>query len=680
MIDLNLALITGGSGMIGTKMNFGYKPTSSEMNVCDVESIRTYIETHTISCIIHLAAINLRESECNPSRAIDININGTINMLQFAMQRRIPFIFISTGAVFSSKYHTTFDVFHKTCPNSMYGYTKEASEKITLLYDKGIVIRTGWLFGGNQKNHYKFVEHTINHFITNNPVKASNDFYGSPTYVVDFIHQMKSIICNEDYGIHHVVNDEFANGCDIANEIAQIMNVEKHLILSESCDLIPNSTPRSKTEMLVCNKMRSWKVALKEYCEEYIHARSVQTTDKEKVKNCKNREKCRLCNQYKLNVFYQLNPTPPANSFVPQYTIQEKFPLDIAICSDCNHIQLIQIVDPTILYSNYVYVSSTSNTMIKHLQNSVMEFVAGLNKDDAILEIGANDGVCIRHLLDNQFKNVIGVDPAENINKTHNLPILCDFFSSKMIPRLKKYKLIYAFHCCAHIEDIQDVFKTIYEILDEDGSFIMEVGYFYEVYKKKMFDTIYHEHIDYHTVTAMQKFCQSNHMLLYKVRTNNIQSGSIQFFICKNTREVDHSVKLAIKNEQKVKLFQFDKLSKWKINIIKCGVDIHHILNSFKQCGKTIVGYGASAKSTTFLYQYNITNKVLDCIIDDNKYKQNLFSPGNIPIKDITVLDTTKIDYIIILSFNFAPEIIKKIQKYRNQIRIIIPFPEIKII
>jgi dTDP-4-dehydrorhamnose reductase len=690
-IELNNALITGGSGMIGNNIHFGYKPSSSEMNVCDIDSVSKYIDFNkNISCIIHLAAINLRESDNDIKKAIDVNINGTSNLLYFAKKYNIPFILVSTGAVFSSNNENNkFEESHITCPNSIYGYTKEASEKIALLYEKSIVIRTGWLFGGNQKNHYKFVETVINHFITNNTIKASNDFYGSPTYVIDFINKMKDIIYNEIYGIHHVVNSDFGNGYDIANEIADILNVDKNLILSKPCELIPNSKKRSCTEMLITkndfNKLRSWKIALKEYCEKYISIKKMNT-NKVFTNKWKHRENCRLCNKYNLKIFYNLNPTPPANNFVNKYTIQHNIPLDIAVCLDCHHIQLIQIVEPSMLYSNYVYVSSTSNTMIRHLQNSVMEFVSELkiNKNDYILEIGANDGVCIKHLLDNNFTNVIGVDPAENINKTHNLPILCDFFSSKIIHKLKKYKLIYAFHCCAHIEDIQDVFNTVYQLLEDNGSFIMEVGYFYEVYKKKMFDTIYHEHIDYHTVTALQNFASLNNLIIYKVKHNNIQSGSIQFFICKKSmnQEVDSSVKLAIDNERKINLFNYNKLSNWKINIIKCGIDIHNILNSFKDYGKKIVGYGASAKSTTFLYQYNITNKVLDFIIDDNKYKQNLYSPGlNIPIKDISILDIEKVDYIIILSFNFINEILKKIKKYRTKgIRVIIPFPQIKII
>jgi dTDP-4-dehydrorhamnose reductase len=701
-IELSNALITGGSGMVGSQIKFGYKPTSAQMDITNKTSIQKYIDTlPTLSCIIHLAATNLRESENNVQKAIQVNINGTANMLFLAKKYNIPFILVSTGAVFSSNsYDMIFDEKCDGCPNSVYGYTKSSSEQITLLYEKSIVIRTGWLFGGNQKNHYKFVENVINNFITNTEIKASNDFIGSPTYVNDFIAKMIYLINNLEYGIHHVVNTGFANGYEIANEIALILNKHTSLIKPFSCDKIPYSGPyRSNSEMLDTryefNKMRSWKDSLKEYCLKYYHSKvdKPATTNHDIIptidKKWRNRDNCRLCNSFNLQVFYNLNPTPPANHFVLSPAPQEQIPLDIAICTECSHIQLVQIVNPEFLYSNYLYVSSTSMTMTNHLKSSVLEFtkILDLKKDDPILEIGANDGTCIQHLLDNGFNNVVGVDPAENINNRHNLPIICDFFGSSMIPRLtdkyNKFKLIYAFHCCAHIENIQDVFFAISNLLHDNGVFIMEVGYFYEVFKNNCFDTIYHEHIDYHTCTPIRDFSLKNGLLLFDVKTNPIQGGSIQLFFSKNNSvQVSQSVYDIITKEKETLLHDYHHLSRWKVNILKSSKDLNYILNGLKMYGKTIVGYGASAKSTTFLYQCNVSNKLVDYIIDDNVYKQNYFSPGiHIPIYSIETLNIKLPDYIIILSWNFTTEILKKLEKFREVgVRIIVPFPEIKII
>jgi SAM-dependent methyltransferase len=263
-----------------------------------------------------------------------------------------------------------------------------------------------------------------------------------------------------------------------------------------------------------------------------------------------------------------------------------------------------------------------------------------------------------------------------NINKHHSLPIICDYFGSH-IQFKNKFKLIYAFHCCAHIENIQDVFNTIYDILEDDGSFIMEVGYFYEIFKNNSFDTIYHEHIDYHTCKAIKNFSK---LFLYKVKETPIQGGSIQFFFSKNIRNVDESVYNTIKKEEAIQLHNIDVLNKFKINVLRCGKDINYLIDSLVRNGKKIAGYGASAKSTTFLHQFKLYG--FEFIIDDNIYKHNYYTPGlHIKIKQFNVLDTEKIDYILILSCNFTNELIKKLEPYRQHgLRIIIPFPEIKII
>jgi dTDP-4-dehydrorhamnose reductase/predicted rRNA methylase YqxC with S4 and FtsJ domains len=694
-------LIIGGSGMVGSNINFGIKPTSSELNICDINSINNYIsKISDISCIINLAAINLRESEENINKSIDVNINGTINILNIAKKLNIPLVLLSSGAVFSDQNNNVkFNEQFETCPNSIYGCTKESSEKIAMLYEKTILIRTGWLFGGNQKNHYKFVELCINNLYINSNVYGSNNFIGSPTYVIDLIEHMKFLIINNKFGIHHVVNSDFASEYDIALEICNYLDKDIDLVNSVNSTLVPNSTKdRSNTEILESiynfNNLRNWKDALKNYIKIYLEKKNINLL-KIKEKNVDNkfwynRDKCRLCNSYKLNCFYNLKPTPLANNFVKKPIYQDIINLDLCICEDCNHIQLLQIIDPNYQYLNYKYISSISKNMVHHLENSVIEFIniLNINKNDNILEIGANEGVCIKYLLKNGYNNIIGIDPAKNINKMHNLPIIPKFFGSNILDELKEkynsFKLIYAFHCCAHIENIKDIFETIYNLLDFNGTFIMEVGYFYEVFKNNLFDVIYHEHIDYHTCSVIKKFAENNNLLLYNVKENNIQGGSIQFYFCKKdyNKEINNIVLDTIEKENNIELFNYNKLLHWKNNIYKNAKDINYIINSLKKYGNTIVGYGAAAKLTTFMYEYNLTNDCIKYIIDDSILKQNLYTPGlNIEIKSIDILNKEKIDYIIIFAWNFSEEIIKKLYKYReNGLRIIIPCPEIRII
>uniref|UniRef100_A0A6C0I416 RmlD-like substrate binding domain-containing protein n=1 Tax=viral metagenome TaxID=1070528 RepID=A0A6C0I416_9ZZZZ len=694
---LENSLITGGSGMVGANIFFGKKPSSVELDVTNIVNVNNYFDTNKdISCIIHLAALNLRDSENNTNKAIDVNINGTINMLNVAKRFDIPFVLVSSGAVFSSfNSNMKFSENEHPSPNCVYGSTKYASEKVAQTYNKSIIIRTGWLFGGNQKSHHKFVEHAFNNMNSNNKVICCDDFYGSTTYVVDLIDKMKELIKFDRFGIHHVVNDGVSTGTDIGLLIAKLLNKPSELVVSRSFSNVPNCGPkRSLTEVLITNsnvnKLRNWQDSLTEYISLLMSKLSIPIQHSIQESNkWRMRTKCRLCNSENMIDFYNLEPTPPANHFIRTPKPQETIPLDLLLCINCNHIQLKEILDPRFLYSDYFYVSSTSNTMTNHLKESVIKFTKlfELNLHDNILEIGANDGVCIRELIDNGFTNVVGIDPAVNIHSRHSLPIICDFFGSGskdvIMSNYSSYKLIYAFHCMAHIEDIQDVFKTIFALLDDNGVFIMEVGYFYDVFKSKQFDVIYHEHIDYHTCSAMNNFAKINNLFLFDITKNDIQGGSIQFYFSKNKDIViNENVEQAITEEVSIGLFHSSVLSNWKYSIEKICYDINSIINSLVNNGKKIAGYGASAKSTTLLYQLKISKNTLKYIIDDNIYKQNHFSPGlNIPIKSSDTLSNDKIDYIIILSCNFSGEIVTRLANYRKTgLRIIIPFPEIRII
>lgn len=695
-------IIFGSSGMIGKNIDFGLKPTSSDVDVTNSKSIENYIRklTTKATCIINLVALNLRDSENNIEKSIEVNINGTTNLVRYAKQLNIPFVLLSSGAVFSSTNNNkSFNESSETNPNCVYGYTKSSAEKIALLYEKTIIIRTGWVFGGSQKSHYKYVEHVINNLLTYSEINASNNFYGSPTYVKDLIEKIKFIITNNNYGIHHIVNSGIATGYDVAIEIAEIMEKDTNLIKSLECDKIPNAGPkRSKSEILESNfeinKMRNWKEALKEYVNKYLQEKNILNTASLKInkKNdniWKNREKCRLCNSFELDVFINLEPTPQANHYVKIPVKQESIPLDVCICNKCKHIQLLQILNPSFQYSNYLYVTTASKTMVNHVLSNVQLFLDRFNiqKTENVLEIGANDGTCIKYLTEKGYNNSVGVDPAENINNNHSLPIICDFFGSNILKnekiKTKSYKLIFAFHACAHIENIQDVFYTIQELLTDDGIFIMEVGYFYEVYKNKIFDTIYHEHIDYHTCKAMKTFCSNNNLVLFDVKINKIQSGSIQFYISKDPNTIPtQTVNEFIDLEENIKLSDLNNLYKWKISISLNSRDLQYIVSSFINQGKTIFGYGASAKSTTFTHQFKLSNNLIKYIIDDSYLKQNLYTPGyNIPIVSIDILNKEKCDYLIILSWNFLDDILVKVNEYRKVgLRIIVPFPHIQII
>jgi dTDP-4-dehydrorhamnose reductase len=674
-------LITGGHGMIGKYLSVGLKPTSKEMDITSMVSIQAYLANRELLGIIHLASLNLRACENDPGRAIEVNINGTRNMLVVAQERKIPFVFVSSGAVFSSNNsNMKFDVKTIPNPNCIYGSTKYVAENICLLYKRSIIIRTGWLFGGTQKNHYKFIDQAIINLTMNNEIRASNDFYGSFTYVKDFVQSLYEILNNQQYGIHQVVNEGVATGYEASLVLTELLEKSSNLVIPVTSTEVPNAGPsRGKSEILISTfKLRPYTEALKEYLEE----KKVEIIPPRESKLWSDRTHCRLCDNDQLYIFYKLAPTPPANHYVRDRDPQSLIPLDLTICQNCGHIQLMQIIEPTYLYSHYLYVSSGSQTMINHLHQSVDEFIElfKLQYEDHILEIGANDGTALKYFMDQGYKNVIGVDPAQNIQSLHSLPIICDFFGSHLQLPFNNYKLIYAFHCCAHIENIKEVFQTVSQLLEATGIFVMEVGYFYDIYRLQTFDVVYHEHIDYHTCTALVPFGLKHGLKLFHVIRNNIQGGAMKFFFTKDfQRVINHSITKALQAEE---ILTIPNLLTWKINIIQIGNDMNYVLNGIIAGGRSIAGYGATAKLTTFFYEYRLSPNVIKYIIDDNRLKQNLLTPGaHLPIYPLEHLRIDKVDYIVIFAWNFATEIITKLEPFRaTGLRIIVPFPEIRIL
>lgn len=694
---LDSILIIGKSGMVGSNIDFGLFSSHNEFDITNLESMQKFVSDKKITGILHLAATNLRESEEFPQKAIDVNVIGTINVCSLAKQLNIPLIYISSGAVFSSDIEDSiFDENSIPKPTTIYGKTKYAGEKIVSLYSKSLIVRTGWLFGGTQSTHNKFVETTINTFIMKKQIRASTNFWGSPTYVKDLIQELKNLIITNKTGILHIVNSDYGTGYDIAEEIANIMNISHDMIIQTKSNNVPNAGPyRGKTEKLTSHtyRLRNWREALREYVFDYTKMDSQNLVTFKQENIWSRRTKCRLCNATKLYEFISLPATPPANHFVKQRNKQECIPLSVSKCSKCNHFQLMQKIDSVFLFSNYPYISSTSFTMTKHLKDSIMNIVYKLNilKTDTILEFGSNDGTCLNELYENKYLNILGIDPAENILNTYynkNISVICDFFGKESLDKIYKYynkfKLIYAFHCCAHIEDIRSVFETVNIVLEDTGYFVFEVGYFLDVFNKKTFDVIYHEHIDYHTVTAMTKFAKNMNFTIHNVEKYDIQGGSIRFYLQKkhNDEEIFESVQKQIEIEKSINLFDESKLSSWSFSIKQIGFDIKNILIGLKNANSIIVGYGAPAKVTTFLYTFEISTNLIEYIIDDNPLKQNMFTPGlHIPIKSLNNIYSNKVNYIIVFAWNFADEIIQKLQFFRDKGgRIIVPYPEIKIV
>eukprot|EP00854_Cymbomonas_tetramitiformis_P015608 gene15608-18503_t len=389
------------------------------------------------------------------------------------------------------------------------------------------------------------------------------------------------------------------------------------------------------------------------------------------------RTRCRLCGSEELTPVLSLTPTPPANAFINASLLGKtvnEYPLDVSFCEDCTHLQLVNVIDPEILFKNYVYVSGATNVMIDHMKNYAADVlkVANVHDVELVVEFGSNDGTLLRFFKESGHK-VLGIDPAENLAaaaSASGIPTIPSLFNLQCVRTVLKEhgkaKLICANHCCAHIDNLTEVFEAVRELMSPDGLWVFEVGYLLDVYTKALFDTIYHEHLDFHTVLPLQKILKKYQLQLVRADRVDIQGGALRCFVrhIADTNvlqeDIDNMNKL-IQLEAAAGLHASPTFLNWGAQIDTIGLELRALLLALKANGKTIAGYGAPAKATTLMYHFGFTSDNISYIVDDNPLKQGLYTPGlNIPVVSSSKLREDRPDYVIILAWNFADSVIEQ--------------------
>lgn len=382
-------------------------------------------------------------------------------------------------------------------------------------------------------------------------------------------------------------------------------------------------------------------------------------------------DECRCCSSNDLLMLLDLNVQPLANSYHNNKCLQEQFPLQLMLCRNCFHLQLSVVVDPSIMFSHYLYVSGTTQTLKEYF-----DFFAQFTKHryiehfqhnpTSVLDIASNDG----SQLDSYKRigiNTTGIDPAKNLcpiceSKHHNT--ICDFFPSPLLLS-KKFDIIVAQNVFAHTHDIFKFLEGCKDHLSDHGVLYIQTSQSNMILKNE-FDTIYHEHLSFFNTLSMKTIVERSGLNLNNVFKFDIHGSSYVFEISKHN--LPSNVNDIIENERKNGLYSVNTYDVFSHNAKKITIDLKSEIENFKTKKYKVVGYGAAAKGMTLL---NFGKIHLDCIIDDNPLKQGLYTPGmNIPIHSIDILSSkeyreTKIVFIP-LSWNFFDEIKKKITEVRN--------------
>lgn len=398
---------------------------------------------------------------------------------------------------------------------------------------------------------------------------------------------------------------------------------------------------------------------------------------------------CRVCTGRKLANVLSLGSTPPANAFIKSPTDSEQFfPLGLSFCSDCGFVQLTSVVSPELLFRDYVYVSSTSPVFVQHFRDLADTVIKRfkLKPSSLVVDVGSNDGVLLRPFKEKGMK-VLGIDPAEKIaamatkSGIETLPVFFTPIIAKDIARkYGKAKAITATSVFSHVDDLDGFVSGVKELLADDGVFIIEVYYLYELLEKNLFDLIYHEHLSYFTAKTASKLLHRLGMEVFDVSETDTHGGSLRVFAQKSggPYKIEESVGKFTEMEDARHLSKAATYAEFAKKIEQNKVKLKELLKELKSRSKKIVGYGAPAKGNTLLNYFQIGPEVLDYIVDDSPWKQGMHTPGtHIPVVAFDELYKHRPDYILILAWNFAEPIMKKCADFSN---FIIPVPEPQVI
>ena len=397
--------------------------------------------------------------------------------------------------------------------------------------------------------------------------------------------------------------------------------------------------------------------------------------------------KCRLCFSKNIKIFLDLGSQPFANNLKKKPNKKEiKIPLKVFFCKDCKTVQLTETVNPKLLFSKYVWQTSTSSSARNFSKIFYKEVSKRMfEKKGLVVEIASNDGTYLLPFSKNKKFNVIGVDPAKNINKIakKKFKIIDDFFGKKAINQIinsdGKANLIFARNVLAHVKSIHEIVESIHKLLTDNGIAAIEFHYAKEILDGNQYDSIYHEHLFYFSIKSLRSFFLKKKLYLFDAFKSPISGGAVVLMFSKNEKKLSKNLNNLITEEKSCKINSLSSWIKFADNVKAHAKKLNTNLLNYNKKNLKIMGYGASARSSTLLNYINISNKTIHQIIDRNPIKENKYTPGT-NIKIVNYEDNkhliTEMKTLFLLSWNFSKEIIKDLKKDGIKCKVIQPLPK----
>jgi hypothetical protein len=401
---------------------------------------------------------------------------------------------------------------------------------------------------------------------------------------------------------------------------------------------------------------------------------------------------CRSCGEVRLKSILTLGNLPLANRLLTEDQLsaaEPSYPLELVLCPRCSLVQITETVPPEELFRNYVYFSSFSEGMLRHARQLTGQIMAAqkLRPTSLVIEIGSNDGYLLQNYQAAGIP-VLGIEPAVNVARVahdqNGVPTWCKFFGKDLATQLEgcgqQADVVHVHNVLAHVANLNGFVEGLRIVLKDTGIAVIEVPYVKDLIDKVEFDTIYHEHLCYFSLTSLAHLFEQHGLLVHDVERIPIHGGSLRLLVGKTGSSSVRVGKL-LDEEAAWGVAKPEFYQSFGQRIERLRGDLIKMLQELKSQGRRIAVYGASAKGSTLLNYFKIGRDLVDFAVDRNTFKQGRYTPGtHLKIHSPEKLIEEHPDYVLLLSWNFVDEIMAQQSAYRQGGgRFIIPIPHLKV-